>query len=163
MTTNPGQQYPYDDHPLQQAAQDSRADRNASLDALHTVEAALAAPAPGRNERWLAEVLIAIDTLLDALNSQAATDSESTSLLSEIAIDQPRFVSRIERLRREHDDLRAALRSLRDQIAPVVGVDVDPADIRDRLASVARRLRQHRAREADLIYEAINLNLGGGD
>lgn len=163
MTTNPAQQYPYDDHPLQQAAQDSRADRNASLDALHAVEAALAAPAPGRDERWLVDVLDAIDALQAALDSQAAGDSETSSLLSEIATDQPRFVPRIERLRHEHANLRAALRSLRDQIAPASGVDIDAADIRDRLASVARRLRQHRAREADLIYEAINLNLGGGD
>jgi hypothetical protein len=161
MTT--AQQYPYDDHPFQQAAQDSRADRNASLDALHTVEAALAAPAPGRDEHWLADVVNAIDALLDALNSQAAGDSETTSLLSEIANDQPRFVPRVERLRHEHGDLRASLQSLREQITPAAGVDIDAADIRDRLASIARRLRQHRAREADLIYEAINLNLGGGD
>src|SRR5581483_9504079 len=39
----------------------------------------------------------------------------------------------------------------------------DPADIRDRLATVARRVRQPRSREADLIYEAVHINLGVGD
>jgi len=37
---------------------------------------------------------------------------------------------------------------------------LDTADLRDRVAELARRLRHHRAQEAHLIYEAVNLNLG---
>ena len=40
---------------------------------------------------------------------------------------------------------------------------LDTADLRDRVAELARRLRHHRAQEADLIYEAVNLNLGTGE
>jgi hypothetical protein len=35
--------------------------------------------------------------------------------------------------------------------------------MRDRVAELSRRLRHHRAQEADLIYEAVNLNLGIGE
>lgn len=157
------ERYPYEDHPLQDAARTSRADRNASLDALHAVEAALAEPTTGREVEWLHRVLVAVDALTCALADQAAGDVESASLLSEIVIDEPRLAPRVERLRREYDDVRRSLDSLREQLALDSAVGVDTADVRDRLASIARRLRQQRAREADLIWEAVNINLGAGD
>jgi hemerythrin HHE cation binding domain-containing protein len=150
-------------HPLQPAADASRTDREASLDALRTLEAALSAPTPGREDAWLGTVVAALDALAEALDSQAIGDAETASLLSEVAGDHPRLLPRIERLRHEHRDLREVVASLRRQIVPASGLDVDTADIRDRLASVGRRLRQHRAREADLVYEAVNINLGVGD
>jgi hypothetical protein len=150
-------------HRLQPAADTSRADREASLDALHALEEALSAPAPGREAGWLAAVIQALDLLTEALDAQAGGDAEPASLLSEIATDEPRLVPRIQRLRDEHRDLRDSVRSLRAQIEPDDHVAVDVADVRDRLAAVARRFRQHRSREADLIYEALNISLGAGD
>lgn len=148
---------------LAAAAEVSRADRDSSLDALHTLEGALSSPTPGREGRWLSAVIDALDALGDAVETQASGDAAPDSLLSEIATDQPRLAQRIERLRDEHRDLRDAVRSLRGQIHPHADLPIDAGDIRERLASAARRFRQHRAREADLIYEAINLSLGAGD
>jgi hypothetical protein len=150
-------------HRLQPAADTSRADREASLDALRALEDALSAPTPRREDAWLGDVVAALDTMATALDTQASGDAETASLLSEIAADEPRLQPRIERLRHEHQDLRDVVASLRTQIAPTSGLDIDTADIRDRLAAVARRFRHHRAREADLIYEAVNINLGVGD
>ncbi len=143
----------------------SRADRDTSLGALHALEEALAGAAPGRHGLWLQRVTTALDTLDTALNTQGATDSETTSLLSEIARTEPRLVPRIERLRQEYNDIRVALHSLRNQISPIGDqpADIDVADIRDRLSGIARRYRRHRSREADLVYEAINVDLGAGD
>jgi hypothetical protein len=149
--------------PLEPAAATSRANRDASLAALRALEDAVAAPAPGREDRWLERVVSALDQLSAALGAQAGGDADTASLLSAIAGDEPRLKPRIDRLRQEHDDLRAATGSIRQQIAPTTGLGIDTADIRDRLASIARRFRQHRAREADLIYEAVNVNLGVGD
>lgn len=157
------ERYPFDDHPLQDAAQLTWSDRNASLDALHALEDALAEPTAGREQQWLAEVPATLDGLAGALDAQASGDAESASLLSEIAADEPRLYPRIERLRREYADVQQSIMSLRDQLSPNDNVDVDTADVRDRLASVARRLRAQRAREADLIYEAVNINLGAGN
>lgn len=157
------ERYPFDDHPLQDAAQVTWADRNASLDALHALEDALAEPTTGRERQWLDEVLATLDGLAGALDAQASGDAESASLLSEIAAEEPRLLPRVERLRREYDDVRQSIISLRDQLAPEAGFDADVGDVRDRLASVARRLRAQRAREADLVYEAVNINLGAGD
>lgn len=148
---------------LHPAAAASQADRDASLDALGILEDALSAPTPGREDRWLTIVVRALDDLTAALDTQAGGDAEASSLLSELAAEEPRLQPRIERLRQEHRDLRDAAASMRQQIEPATGLPIDTADVRDRLAAIARRLRQHRAREADLIYEAVNINLGVGD
>lgn len=150
-------------HRLSAVADTSRMDRDSSRDALHVLEDALSEPASGREERWLTSVIEGLAALGSALDAQAGRDSDSSSVLSEIAADDPRFRPRIERLRAEHTDLRDSVKSLLSQMAPHPGLVIDAGDIRERLASVARRLRQHRAREADLIYEAININLGVGD
>ena len=164
MTTTASEQYPYHDHPLQAAAQTSRSDRNSSLDALHILEAALSEPAPMRQQPWVEAVRAALDLLRDALDAQAAGDSEAASLLSEIATDEPRLIPRIDRLRRQHQTLRDSVQATLDELATQSDHDhIDTADIRDRVAELARRLRHHRAQESDLIYEAVNINLGIGD
>lgn len=140
----------------------SRTGRLASNDALAEVEEALAAPGTGREREWLDRVVPALDHLLDTLSHQASADQADASLLSEIARNEPRFGARIHRLHQEQEDIRLAAGSLRTQLEPA-GDDIDVADVRDRLAAIARRYRQHRAREADLVYEAVNVDLGSGD
>jgi hypothetical protein len=163
MTSDYGVAYPYDEHPLQGAAQQSRTDRDASLDALHRLEAALAAPVSHRPMSWVDGVHDALLVLCDALEIQVGGDAENASLLSEIAAEEPRLVPRIDRLRRQHRDLRASVQAVLDEVGSGSRNDVDSADIRERVAEIARRLRHHRAQEADLIYEAVNINLGAGD
>ena len=97
------------------------------------------------------------------LDAQTASDQDTSSLLTEIRRDDPRLGPRVDRLRAEQADLRIAITSLRDQLAPDAAIPVDTADIRDRLAALARRLRAQRARESDLVYEAVNIDLGVGD
>lgn len=164
MTTNASEQYPYDDHPLQAAAQTSRTDRNSSLDALHILEAALSEPAPTRQQNWIESVRATLDALRDALDAQASGDSEEASLMSEIASDEPRLIPRIDRLRRQHQELRDTVLATLDELTTQADDDhIDTADVRDRVAEIARKLRHHRAQESDLIYEAVNINLGVGD
>lgn len=158
------QRYPYEGHRFQDAATVSWTDRNASLDALQQLESALSAPTPGRELPWRRQVQVTLEALAAKLDQQARGDSEGASLLSEVALEEPRLAARVAGLRAEHDDLRHAVDSLQSQLRDLVDeASVDTADLRDRLAGVARRLRQHRAREADLIYEAVNINLGAGD
>lgn len=130
------------------------------MEALHALEDALDAPTPRRERTWLHRVLAAVDLLSDMLDSQSAGDQETSSLLAEIRRDDPRLAPRVDRLRAEQADFRIALTSLRDQLAPDATLPVDTADIRDRLAALARRLRAHRGCEADLVYEAVNIDLG---
>lgn len=152
---------------FERSTADSRVARNASNDALGALEKALAAPTPGREPAWLDDVAFALDRLSEALDDQSVSDLGEASLLSEIGRDQPRLLPRIERLHGEHQMLRASASSLQAAIASAAGHRdpewIDVADVRDRLAELARRFRVHRARESDLVYEAIAVDLGGGD
>jgi hypothetical protein len=131
---------------------------------MHVLEAALSEPAPTRQRNWIETVRAGLEVLRDALDAQAAGDSEAASLLSEIASDEPRLIPRIDRLRRQHQALRNRVQATLDELAMQADHDhIDTADIRDDIADIARRLRHHRAQESDLIYESVNINLGIGD
>jgi hypothetical protein len=144
------------------AAELSRDARQASLHALHVLEYALAAPAPRRERTWLHRVVVALEALATALDAQIHAEDDSLGLLSEIALCEPNYATQICRLRPEPADLAIAVASLREQIEPSPELPIDTADVRDRLATLARRYRQHRARESDLVYEALGLELETG-
>ncbi len=142
-------------------ADDSRRDRNTTREALHQLENALSSPAPGRERSWRRDVAATIDDVLDALGTQAGTDADAASLLSEIAADEPRFLSRIEQLRADHQRIVNDLHDIRNQLENTNTCDIE--ELRNRLSDTARRYRRHRSQEADLVYEAINVDLGAGD
>ena len=56
-------------------------------------------------------------------------------------------------------DLTIAVASLREQIESDPTIEIDPADVRDRLGAVAARFREHQVREVDLVYETIGREL----
>jgi hypothetical protein len=87
------------------------------------------------------------------------TESASIGLLDEIALSHPSYVPRIRRLQQERSDLVIAVASLREQIELDPTIEIDPNDIRDRLATLTRQFREHRARETDLVYETIGRDL----
>ena len=137
-----------------------RSERRIALHALHVLEYALSAPAPRRHRTWIHRVSVAVDALKRALDAQLhLRDDDSLDLLAELALSEPGYAIRIQRLRQELLDLMVAVASLREQIEPDPTIDIDPADIRDRLATITRRFRQHQAREADLVYEATGIDL----
>ena len=137
-----------------------RSARRNSLHAMHVLEYALCAPAPCRHRTWLHRVTAAVDALRAALDAQLATqDDGSIDLLAELALSEPDYAVRIHRLQQELLDLKVAAASLREQIEPDPAISIDPGDIRDRLATIAHRFRQHQAREADLVFEATGIEL----
>ena len=137
-----------------------RSERRIALHALHVLEYALNAPAPRRHRTWIHRVSVAVDALKRALDAQLHShDDDSLDLLAEVALSDPGYAIRIQRLRQELLDLSVAVASLREQIEPDPAIDIDPADIRDRLATITHRFRQHQAREADLVYEATGIDL----
>lgn len=138
-------------------AADVRAQRRSALRALHVLEYALEAPAPRRHRTWLHRVTLAVDALHAALHEQLPVDatSESIGLLDEIALSHPGYIPRIRHLQEERRDLDIAVASLREHLELDSTIEIDPDNIRDRLATLTRRFREHRARETDLVYETI--------
>jgi hypothetical protein len=144
---------------LEALSDELRSERRMALHALHVLEYALAAPAPRRHRTWLHRVNIAADALHAALQAQLPPADHSFRLLDEIALSHPDYIPRIQQLQQELRDLTVSVASIREQIEPDPIREIDPSDIRDRLATLTKRFRQHQAGEADLVFETIGYDL----
>jgi hypothetical protein len=142
--------------PSQRAGLEARrADQDRTLDAIHHLEAALGAAAPGRESSWLHEVLDALTNLNQATVEEQHNADQPDSLLSDVARTQPRLRNRVRGLRAQYRQVRDTIETLRDELAAPREVHhTDYADVRQRLAWLISALRHQRSRESDLIYEA---------
>jgi hypothetical protein len=145
------------------ALAENRSDRERSLHALHELELRAGSPAPGREAQWLGQVLHSLDTLEEMLATQHENSADCDSMLSDIQRDQPRLHNRVVQLRRDYRDLHEAVRRLHTQLEATPPDDIHFADVRQQLDRLATEIRYQRAREADLVYEAFNVDLGTGD
>lgn len=130
-----------------------RADQDRTLAAMHDLELALGAAAPGRESSWKAAVLAALIVLDEATDDEHTNAIQPDSLLSDVKRTQPRLRTRVRGLYTQYAHLRHAITSLRAEVAKPDD-DSDFADLRQRLAWMLTALRHQRARESDLIYEA---------
>jgi hypothetical protein len=132
-----------------------RVDQDRTLEAIHRLEDALGAAAPGRELIWQRDVLAALTTLNDATLEERHNADEPDSLLSDISRTQPRLRNRVRGLRAQYRQLCEAIDSLREEVAASPrDSNPDFSDLRQRLAWLLAALRHQRSRESDLIYEA---------
>jgi hypothetical protein len=131
-----------------------RTDQDRTLGAMHELEAALGAAAPGREAPWRGAVLAALAVLDEATAEEQANADQPDSLLSDVARTQPRLRNRVRGLRSQYRQLREAIASLRRELEEVADPLHDVADLRQRSGWMLTALRHQRARESDLIYEA---------
>jgi hypothetical protein len=129
-------------------------DLDRTLAAMHALEAALGAAAPGRQLDWQEAVLGALAVLDEATTEEAANAERPDSLLYDIARTQPRLRNRVRGVRLQYHQLRDALRGLREELGTRAAPGSDASDVRQRLGWLLTSLRYQRARESDLIYEA---------
>lgn len=150
-------------------ARQSRRDR--TLEAMYHLEAALATPAPRREQDWRGSVISAL-AVLDAVTADEADNAERPdSLLSDVARNQPRLRNRVRGVRVQYRQLRETISSLRRELDEHPEAGLDYGDLRQRLGWVLAALRHQRARESDLIYEAyydafatdLTADAAGGD
>jgi chromosome segregation ATPase len=154
MTSAPGSsgRGPAEFSAEQRAALDARqADQDRTLVAVHELEAALAAAAPGREGAWRDHVATSLRTLAEATTDEQSNAAEPDSLLSDIARTQPRLRTRVRGLRAQYRQVRDTIEALAQELGDT---EPDVADVRQRLAWLIGALRHQRARESDLIYEA---------
>ncbi len=134
----------------------SRVDRDRTLEAMRTLEAALGRAAGGA--RWTSEVCTALASLEVAMADERGELHRPDALLALIAAENPRrFGPRIRNLRDQYDDIIRQLGSLRRELggeAPDNGA-TDAGDVRQRAGWILRALQHYRHRQTDLVYEAL--------
>jgi hypothetical protein len=131
-----------------------RRDDDRTLAAMQALEAALAAPAPRRENVWRHAVLSALDTLHHATAAEQANADQPDSLLSDITRTQPRLRTAVRGLRIQYRQLSDAIDALRDELGRANEPTPGHGDVRERLGWLLTALRHQQARESDLIYEA---------
>jgi hypothetical protein len=152
-------------------AREARGEHDALLVAMHRLEAALAAAAPGREQAWNARVLMDLGGVQECLARHVASAEAPDGLLAEIELARPNLARRVGQLRREHADLLQQANALQRRVEEFWCVEwttemdgcPDTADIRQQAARLLSALRDHHAREADLIFETFYTDIGAGD
>lgn len=134
------------------------------LHTMHGLESALASPGPGREGRWATRVEYELDVVLESLDAHVQSAEQEGGLFAHILESAPNAATWVERLREDHAELRREVVDLRARIARFRGDDsVDPHDFRMLAARVLHSLRRHEAKETDLIFETLWVDIGVGD
>jgi hypothetical protein len=140
----------------------SRADRDRTLQSMHRLEAALGRAADG--EGWLDDVMISLGMLQRAMEEEQHELERPDALPAMIAAERPRrYGSRIRNLREQYDDIARQVSSLLDQLDHAEESEVDAGDLRNRSSWIIRALQDCRARQTDLVFEALAVDLGDVD
>lgn len=130
--------------------------------ALNLLELALAAPASGRAVVWGETVHEALGNIANDLTAHIEVTEGPGGLHQSILAGDIRLANAVEALTAEHSEIAAELAVLMaDSEAPVTAEDVE--QLRDRATRMLGQVSRHRQRGADLIYEAYQTDIGGGD
>ena len=127
--------------------------------ALSDLELALAAAAPGREDEWRAGVRDALDALHEVWTRHIIDTEAPGAFLDELVDETPRLANAAQRLRDEHGEILSEMLAAEETIRQR---PVDVVDLRSRLTAMLCMLAAHRQRGADLVYEAFDVDIGGG-
>lgn len=142
----------------QEAFAASRAERDRTLHAIHSLETALGKAAGG--DDWLGEVESGLQELERAMSDEQHELNRPDALLAMISSGHPRrFGSRVRSLREQYDDIIRQVASLRRQLDEPVAT-LGHAELRHRAGGIIQALHNCRARQTDLVFEALRLDLG---
>lgn len=124
---------------------------------LISVRRAVGAPIAS-GERWRRRLQRELLQLARAADDHVAETEAPDGLLAEIVEQAPRLWRDADRLRMEHVQLVAECARV---LARVGGSD-SPLSLRRQVNALLGRFERHRYRGADLVYEAFDVDIGGG-
>jgi hypothetical protein len=138
----------------------SQVDRDRMLEAMHALEEATGRPALADSGLWTQAVRTALDRLENAFAEQRASYEDPIGLMAEIANDDPRLRTLVRQLRHRWVELEATAGALRQTIGPSSD-SYSISEVRDRVRWLMGSVRHHREREADLVFDALDIDLDG--
>jgi hypothetical protein len=142
-----------------QAVRVRRAELRENIDAL---ERALASPARGRAVVWGEAVHASLVIVADDFSAHVEVTEGPGGLHQAILSGDLRLANAVNALTAEHGQIAEEIAGLvADSAPPVTPDDVD--GLRERANRLLGHLIRHRQQGADLIYEAFETDIGGGD
>jgi hypothetical protein len=147
------------------ALDDVRLRRAGLKAALSNLELALAAPAPHRTT-WVMRVRESLRAVHEVWTRHIVETEAPGAFLDELVAEAPRLATPAARLRREHNDILQMITRVEKRL------ELPPADddsygcwvdeVRTELNALLVALVKHRQRGSDLVYEAYDVDIGGG-
>ena len=143
----------------------SKRARQGMLVAIRSLEEALARATPSRETPWRDEVLERLKELESNMTSQAAELRGDDGLMADLILENPRLANRVTQLRDDCVRLVGEINGLRNEFATERTAEIrsNVAEIRVRLANLIDEVRRFQLTETDLIYAAIQVDIGVGD
>jgi hypothetical protein len=149
----------------QAAGLDDVRTRRAGLKAaMSNLELALASPAPNR-EVWVVGVRESLASLHEVWTRHVVDTEAPGAFLDELVQESPRLATPASRLRRDHTEVLGVITKAEDDLVdPPAGDEYDEwvTRLRAECTSLLIGLVKHRQRGADLVYEAYDVDIGGG-
>jgi hypothetical protein len=142
--------------PSDQTQEGVVARRQELYDAMRRLEASVARPSGLAD--WRIEIEAALANLQEALVDHVGRVDGETGLFSEILEQAPHLAGDVVALRREHEELMSACR-----LALSMSADWAPGKLRRRTNVLLGRLAIHRQYGAELLFDAYNVDLAGGE
>ncbi|MFN2519339.1 MAG: hypothetical protein ABR604_09935 [Jatrophihabitantaceae bacterium] len=139
-----------------------RARRVELREAMGRLERSLAAPASGRAVVWGEQVHALLVELAADFAEHIDVTEGPDGLHHAILAGDLRLANAVDALAAEHAQIAAEIRDLVANAEPPV-TQADVEVVRDSGTNLLGRLFRHRQRGADLIYEAYQTDIGGGD
>ncbi len=158
VTTSPGVEL--DEVDTGHRIEAARRQRRELREAIGEMEKALAAAMPGRVDAWWHRYSAALGRLASAYREHVRQTEGPGGVTELVLVQAPRLALQVDKLVEEHREIQAGLDDL---LACCQG----PAEAeslaraRDLSTSLLGRLVRHRQFGADLIYEAVHVDLGG--
>ena len=119
---------------------------------------------PGRDPSWTLRVAESLQGLDRAFRAHCVEVEADDGLLPQLRNDAPRLIEKINHVQDEHPTISAAI----DQAIQLVhgcagdcGAEAVES-IREVTVDVLRTISRHRQKGADLVYEAYEVDIGGG-
>lgn len=143
----------------QDAFDAAQLERDRTLISARRVEDALSRASGGK--QWATELKSSLDSLRDAMADERQELERPGSLLAMISAERPRrFGPRVRGITDQYDDILRQLDSFQRELQHWDGSVGDVGDIRHRADWLLRALHNCRNRQADLVFDALHLDLG---
>lgn len=139
-----------------------RARRAELRESMGRLERALAAPASGRAVVWGEQVHAVLLELAQDFQEHIEVTEGADGLHQAILAGALRLANAVDALAVEHNQIAGEIDELVAGTEPPVTAP-DAEAVRKRGTNLLGRLVRHRQRGADLIYEAYQTDIGGGD
>ena len=132
--------------------------------AMHRLESCLGHAAPGRLEAWCDEVHSSFDLFITAMRESQECVINDKGLIEDIKTNSPHLLHRIDELANEFNGLLEQSVSLQKEISQIKDANhANFADLRQRFGWLLTAVKHQQAKEVDLVYEALNVDIGVGD